>query len=164
MRVWGRCPQRVQGRALAFLPNAITMDRTDQELIGLLREDARRPVTSLAAALKLSRATVQARIDRLLRDGEILGFTLRMPQANDATRVHAITLLAVTGERAEAVARALRRIPELRTLHSTNGRWDLVAELDSASLAAFDQALARIRRIEGVSATETSLLLTEITA
>lgn len=138
------------------------MDRTDQDLIALLREDARRPVTSLAATLKISRATVQNRIDRLLAAGIILGFTLRLPAASDASRVRAIALLAVTGERAEAVARALRRIPEVHALHSTNGRWDLIAELDSPSLAAFDQALARIRRVEGVSATETSLLLASV--
>jgi DNA-binding Lrp family transcriptional regulator len=135
------------------------MDRIDHELIALLRDDARRPVTSLAAALKVSRATVQNRIDRLLHSGAILGFTLRLPPAGDASRVRAITLLAVSGERAESVVRALRRVPEVHALHSTNGRWDLVAELDSASLAVFDQALARIRRIDGVSSTETSLLL-----
>jgi DNA-binding Lrp family transcriptional regulator len=138
------------------------MDRIDEELIALLREDARRPVTSLATLLGVSRATVQSRIDRLLRDGTILGFTLRLPEAQDASRVRAITLLAVSGERAEWVARALRRIPDIHSLHSTNGRWDLVAELDSASLAAFDQALARIRKIEGVSATETSLMLASV--
>ncbi len=135
------------------------MDRIDIELIALLRRDARQPVTSLAAALKISRATVQNRIDRLLQSGAILGFTLRMPAPDDTSRVRAIALLAVSGERAESVVRALRRVPEVRALHSTNGRWDLVAELDSPSLAVFDQALARIRRIEGIASTETSLLL-----
>jgi DNA-binding Lrp family transcriptional regulator len=138
------------------------MDRIDEALIGLLREDARRPVTSLAAALKLSRATVQKRIDGLLASGAVLGFTLRLPQPHAADRVRAIMLLAVTGERAEAVGRTLRRFTEIRALHSTNGRWDLVAELDTGSLAEFDQALARIRRIDGVSATETSLLLASV--
>jgi DNA-binding Lrp family transcriptional regulator len=135
------------------------MDRIDIELIALLRQDARQPVTSLAAALKISRATVQNRIDRLLQSGAILGFTLRLPAPDDTSRVRAIALLAVSGERAESVVRALRRVPEVRALHSTNGRWDLVAELDSPSLAVFDQALARIRRIEGIASTETSLLL-----
>jgi DNA-binding Lrp family transcriptional regulator len=44
-------------------------------------------------------------------------------------------------------------------LHSTNGRWDIVAELRADSLEGFDRALARIRLIEGISQTETSLLL-----
>jgi DNA-binding Lrp family transcriptional regulator len=138
------------------------MDRVDQELIALLREDARLPVTALAAALKLSRATVQNRIDRLIGQGTILGFTLRLPPRDDPARVRAIAMLAVSGERIDGVARALRRLPEVRALHSTNGRWDLVAELDSPTLQHFDQALARIRKIDGVSATETSLLLTSM--
>ena len=138
------------------------MDRIDTALIELLRADARRPVTSLAEALHVSRATVQSRIDGLLRRGVILGFTLRLPASDAANRVRAVMLLAVAGERAEAVSRALRHIIEIRALHSTNGRWDLVAELDTGSLAEFDSALARIRRIEGVSATETSLLLAAV--
>jgi DNA-binding Lrp family transcriptional regulator len=44
-------------------------------------------------------------------------------------------------------------------LYSTNGRWDIVAELRSDSLEAFDRVLGRIRLIDGISSTETSLLL-----
>jgi DNA-binding Lrp family transcriptional regulator len=44
-------------------------------------------------------------------------------------------------------------------LYTTNGRWDLVAEIRTDSLQSFDQELSRIRRIEGISGTETSLLL-----
>ena len=138
------------------------MDRIDQELMALLREDARRPVTSLAALLGISRATVQARIDRLRAGGAILGFTLRLPEAEGAGRVRAIAMLAVSGEAIERVARALRRMADVVALYSTNGRWDLIAELDSADLAQFDQALARIRKIEGVAATETSLKLARL--
>ena len=44
-------------------------------------------------------------------------------------------------------------------IHTTNGRWDLVLELRTQSLEAFDQALRRIRQIKGIAASETSLLL-----
>ena len=47
----------------------------------------------------------------------------------------------------------------VRTLHTTNGRWDIVAELRADSLEAFDKVLGRIRQVEGVATTETSLLL-----
>jgi DNA-binding Lrp family transcriptional regulator len=56
----------------------------------------------------------------------------------------------------------LRGIPELQTLHTTNGGWDLVAEIRTNSLASFDRVLVQIRSVEGVVNSETSLLLTSV--
>ncbi|MGO8915946.1 MAG: Lrp/AsnC family transcriptional regulator [Stellaceae bacterium] len=135
------------------------MDDTDRRLIALLRENARLPVATLAQLLKVSRGTVQNRIDRLIADGVIGGFTLRLKPEAEPQRVRAITMVAVEGEHATAVIRALRGIPEVQALHTTNGRWDIVAELGVDSLEAFDQALQRIRLIKGIANSETSLLL-----
>jgi DNA-binding Lrp family transcriptional regulator len=135
------------------------MDDTDRRLIALLRENARLPVATLAELLKVSRGTVQNRIDRLTVDGVIGGFTLRLKPEAEPQRVRAITMVAVDGEHASAVIKALRGIPEVQALHTTNGRWDIVAELGMDSLEAFDQALQRIRLIKGIANSETSLLL-----
>ncbi len=137
------------------------LDDTDRRLIALLRSDARRPASSLAAALGVSRGTVQNRIARLLRAGVIQGFTLRLgAEAEDVgVAVRAIMAIEIHGRSAAGVLRALRGFPEVRALHSTNGRWDIIAELAAGSLEAFDQALNRIRMLEGVAHTETSILL-----
>jgi DNA-binding Lrp family transcriptional regulator len=135
------------------------MDDTDRRLIALLRENARVPVATLAHLLKVSRGTVQNRIDRLTADGVIGGFTVRLKPEAEPQRVRAITMVAVDGEHATAVVKALRGLPEVHALHTTNGRWDIVAELRADSLEGFDRVLARIRLIEGISQTETSLLL-----
>lgn len=136
------------------------MDETDRKLITLLRADARTPVASLAKSLKVSRGTVQNRIDRLIAQGVILGFTLRLHASADAQRVRAIMSIAVEGERSGAVLRALRGFPEIQAVHMTNGRWDMVAELSAESLPDFSRILDEVRLIEGIAATETSLLLT----
>jgi len=135
------------------------MDDTDRRLIGLLRENARLPVATLARRLKVSRGTVQNRIDRLTAEGTITGFTVRLKPDVEPQRVRAITVVAVDGEHANAVLKLLRNIPEVHALHTTNGRWDIVVELGVESLEAFDQALQRIRLIKGISSSETSLLL-----
>ena len=135
------------------------MDDTDRRLIALLRENARLPVATMAQLLKVSRGTVQNRIDRLIADGVIGGFTLRLKPEAEPQRVRAITLVAVDGGHANAVIKALRGIPEVQALHTTNGRWDVVVELGVDSLEAFDQALQRIRLVKGISNSETSLLL-----
>ena len=134
------------------------MDDLDRRLIALLRTDARAAAASLAKALKVSRGTVQNRISRLRDAGEILGFTLRTPPTAD-DRVRAVMSIEVEGERTSQVLAALRGLPEVETVHMTNGRWDMLAELNTDSLAAFSQALDRIRTIEGIASSETSLLL-----
>ena len=135
------------------------MDQLDQRLIACLREDARAPTTMLAKTLKVSRATVQNRIDRLKADGVLLGFTVRLKPEAEPLQVRAITTIQVEGARSAAVVKALSGIPAVEAVHTTNGHWDLVAELGASDLAAFSQALDAIRDIQGVAATETSLLL-----
>lgn len=135
------------------------VDELDQRLIGLLRADSRMPAASLAKALKVSRGTVQNRIERLVARGVVQGFTIKTRPDMDANRVRAVMTIAIEGERSGAVVKALKGFPEVSAVHTTNGRWDLVAELDVETLAAFSQALDRIRQIEGIASTETSILL-----
>jgi DNA-binding Lrp family transcriptional regulator len=135
------------------------MDDLDRQLIALLRNDARASVASLAKTLHVARGTVQNRMTRLASDGTIVGFTVRLKPDVEEQRIRAFTTLAVEGNRLEAVIRALRGEPAVAALYSTNGRWDIVAELRADTLEAFDRVLARIRLIEGISQSETSLLL-----
>lgn len=135
------------------------MDDTDRRLIALLRDNARLSVASLAHALGVSRGTVQNRIDRMVARGTIQGFTVRVRADAEPARIRAITMIAVEGERTEKIIKLLRGYPEIQSVHTTNGRWDLVLELNTESLEAFDTALQRIRQIKGISGSETSLLL-----
>jgi DNA-binding Lrp family transcriptional regulator len=135
------------------------MDDVDLRLIALLRENARRLDRGLAAALGVSRGTVQNRIDRLVERRVLLGFTVRTAPEADPRRVRAVMMIAVEGERADAILKTLRGYPEVRALHTTNGRWDIVAELGTDTLEEFDDALRRVRTIKGISSSETSLLL-----
>lgn len=133
------------------------MDDTDRKLLGLLRDNARLPVASLAKALGVSRGTVQNRIHRLIERGTIQGFTVRAPA--ETPRVRAIMMIEVEGERSDRIVKELRGHPEITAVHTTNGRWDMVVELNTDTLESFDRVLHRIRQIGGVAGSETSLLL-----
>ena len=135
------------------------IDDLDRRLIALLRADSRQPAATLAKALKVSRGTVQNRIDRLMRDGVIQGFTVKTRPDIDANRVRAVMSIAIEGERSGAVVKALKGFPEVAAIHTTNGRWDLIVELGAATLADFDNVLRRIRLVQGITASETNLLL-----
>lgn len=137
-----------------------TFDDLDHRLIALLRANARAPAVELAVKLRVSRGTIQNRIDRLLRHGVIAGFTIRL-RAELESGVRALTSLEIRSENEKAVRLALKQLPEVRRIYSTNGRWDMVAEIGAADLAALDQVLGAIRAIKGVAHSETSILLSE---
>ena len=136
------------------------IDELDRRLLALLRADSRTPVATLAATLKVSRGTVQNRINRMTAPGgAILGFTVHTRPEMEAARVDAIMCIAIEGERSGAVVSALRGFPEVAAIHTTNGRWDLIAELDTENLGEFSRTLDSIRLIDGIASTETSILL-----
>src|SRR5262245_3692814 len=135
------------------------MDDIDQHLLSLLRANARASVASLAKSLRVARGTVQNRLAKLEAAGVIVGYTVRLKPQVEGHRIRAFTTIAVEGNRADAVLQALRGDPAVEALHTTNGRWDIVAELRADTLEAFDQVLSRIRLVDGIANTETSLLL-----
>jgi DNA-binding Lrp family transcriptional regulator len=135
------------------------MDDLDRDLLSALRHNARASVSSLAATTSVSRATVTARIERLVENGTITGFTIRTSHETRSAGVRAIVMIEVLGKLADRVADQLRGLPQVRALHSTNGRWDFIAELEDRDLASFDETLRRIRLINGINNTETNILL-----
>ena len=135
------------------------MDGLDRRLLALLRENARASIASLAKKLGVARGTVQNRLARLENDGTIVGYSVRLKPQVDEHHIRALMTIAVEGNRIDVVIAALRGDPAVGALYSTNGRWDIVAELRADSLASFDQVLGRIRQLDGIASTETSLLL-----
>ncbi|MBY3583080.1 MULTISPECIES: Lrp/AsnC family transcriptional regulator [Rhizobium] len=135
------------------------VDDLDTELLSALRHNARMSISSLAAMTGASRATIAARIDRLVASGTIVGFTIRTGHETRSAGVRAIVMIEVLGKLADRVADQLRGLPQVRALHSTNGKWDFVAELEDRDLASFDETLRRIRLINGINSTETNILL-----
>ena len=135
------------------------MDTLDERLIILLRQNARRSISDLAAALGVSRATARARLERLERSGEIVGYTVILRAEAVELPVRGLMLIEVGGQAADQVVRALGGFPEVSTIHTTNGRWDLVVELSTSTLTELDAVLRRIRMIPGITGSETNLLL-----
>ena len=134
------------------------MDALDVRLVSLLRENARLSVATLAKQLGVSRGTVQNRIDKLVEQRVLLGFTVRTAPEAASHRIRAVTTIRTEGD-ADVVLRTLRGYPAVRALHTTNGRWDIVAELATDTLHEFDDVLRQIGKVKGVANTETSLLL-----
>jgi DNA-binding Lrp family transcriptional regulator len=135
------------------------MDATDQQLLSLLRKDARTSVATLAQKLGVSRGTVSNRVTKLEDAGIIVGYTVRLRPDAQPSGISAWMSIAVEGNETRNVIASLLGEPGVATLHDTNGRWDLLAELRAANLSELSQVLERIRLIRGISNTETSIHL-----
>ena len=135
------------------------MDATDQQLLSLLRKDARTSVATLARKLGVSRGTVSNRVTKLEDTGIIVGYTVRLRPDAQPTEISAWMSVAVEGNETRAVIGSLLGEPGVAALHDTNGRWDLLAELRAANLSELSGVLERIRLVRGISSTETSIHL-----
>lgn len=135
------------------------LDDTDQRILAALRRDARAPISDLAAALGLSRATVRARIERMAARGEIAGFTVLTRADVTAAPVRGLMMIGIEGRGTDRIVTRLLGLPEVQAVHATNGKWDLIVELGADTLEHLDTVLTGIRRYEGVTTSETNLLL-----
>ncbi|WP_029527243.1 Lrp/AsnC family transcriptional regulator [Polaromonas glacialis] len=135
------------------------MDETDHQLISLLRQDARLSVATLASRLGVSRGTVTNRLRKLEDDSVIVGYTARLRPDVQRNEIKAWMSIAVEGNQTRAVIASLLGEPGVATLHDTNGRWDLLAELRAENLQDLAKVLERIRLLKGISNTETSIHL-----
>lgn len=138
------------------------LDELDRRLISALRADGREPVSTLARRLGVTRATVNSRLKRLLNSGTILGFSVRVRADRDRDTIRAVALIEVQSRSTSKAITQLRGLPEVHALHTTNGAWDLVAELRTNTLADFDRVMGQIRSVEGVVNSETSILLRSV--
>ncbi|WP_428925446.1 Lrp/AsnC family transcriptional regulator [Marinibacterium sp. SX1] len=135
------------------------MDETDERILAALRRNARMSLSDMSQALGLSRTTLRSRIERMERDGQILGYSVVVKQDMAGDPVRGLMMLGIEGRGTDRILRQLQGMAEIRAVHSTNGRWDLIAEIGTDTLEGFDSVLGRIRRLDGVSTSETSLLL-----
>lgn len=131
----------------------------DQALISLLRDNARASTAELARRLGVSRTTVQSRIERLEQRGIIAGYGVRLSPDHERGLVRAHVLLTVTPKLADKVVRALQASPQVRTLHSVSGNFDMIVIVEAPSIRDLDTLLDEIGAMDGVERTSSSIIL-----
>jgi len=136
-----------------------TKDELDRQLIALLRENARASAAELARKLKLSRTTVQSRLQRLEAKGPIAGYTVRVHDAYERGLIRAHVMISALPKLSSKVEAELRRLPEVRKLYTISGVYDLIAIVATETVEAMNTLLDRIGALDGVDRTQSSILL-----
>src|SRR5689334_13234847 len=133
--------------------DAMQLDAIDQTLLAELRDNARCPMALLARKVGLSRTAVQARITRLERDKVITGYGARTGDAYEQAQVSAHVMLTVGPKLTGTVEAALRKIPEVRSLLSISGAYDMIAIVQAGSIERLDALIDGIGLLDGVERT-----------
>ncbi len=135
------------------------MDETDRHLLSRLRDNARESTASLGRALGLSRTTVQSRLARLERSGVISGYTVKVAEAHEQGLIRALVMITARPRAAAGVEVALRKMPDVRALHSVAGPFDMIAEAATSTIKDMDTLIDQIGELEGVERTTSSVIL-----
>lgn len=137
----------------------VSISEKDEQLIALLRLNAREPVSALARKLGQSRTTVQDRLRRLEQQGIIAGYQLRLSDRGDMAGLRAFVTIEVEPRRVNEVAMTLQTFPRIEALYSVSGKYDLIALVRTDSPQDIEQLLERIAAVSGVTGTESSVIL-----
>ena len=135
------------------------MNNLDASIIALLKRNARMSVTQMSHELAVSRVTIDSHIKKMETSGVITGYTVTLGAEEFRHNVSGWIMINVLANEEEKIITKMISMPEITRLHTTNGRWDLAAEIQTSTLEAFDTAISRLRQIPGIKDTDTSLLL-----
>lgn len=142
------------------MPGQVQLDELDQQIIDLLREDARRTLTDIAARVNLSPAPVKRRIDRLEQLGVITGYTVTVDHALIGPTIDAFTELRFAGDAdIDEILGAVERIPEIREIFTMAGDPDALLRIRVDDVEHLKTVVNQLRRTGRVTGTKTLMVL-----
>lgn len=137
----------------------MSLDETDRQLLGLLRKNARRSISELASDLRLSRSSVYARMEKLENSGVIAGYTVQLGDAYHQRLIRAQVMIKMLPKLSRATEKQLTAMSALAALHAISGEYDMIAVIESESVAMLNHLIDQIGELEGVEKTTSSILL-----
>jgi len=131
----------------------------DTHIIKSLKQNARTSVTQMSKELGVSRVTMDSRIKKMEKRGDITGYTVTLGSEDFRQTVSSWVMVDVAAKSEETTICRLSSMPEVTRLFTTSGRWNLAIEIQTNTLQAMSTFIAHLRQLPGVRETETSLLL-----
>ena len=138
-------------------------DEIDEQIVALLRENARRSFQDIGGRVSLSAPAVKRRVDRLEAEGVIRGYTVTIEPTAFGWHSHAFVELYCDGRMAGAeVSAAVSKHPEVEGAYTVAGSPSAILHLRATDTQHLEQALERIRETAGVTRTETQVVLSTL--
>lgn len=133
------------------------LDPVDEKIISILKINSRQPFVEIAKEIGLSESAIRRRVKNLIDTKIIKRFTVELDNKN---RTSAITLISVTSTSdTSTVSTALMSLSGVEVIYEITGQYDIAAIISSSSVAEINRCIDDVRRIEGVSDTNTVIVL-----
>lgn len=127
------------------------IDGLDARIIALFADEPRIGVLEASRRLGVARATVQARLDRLRRDGVVTGFG---PEIEPAALGYGVTAFVTLELRQpgghDPVAERLAAVPEILEAHTITGQGDMLCRIVARTNADLQRVIDAIVDVTGV--------------
>jgi DNA-binding Lrp family transcriptional regulator len=141
------------------MPTTTQLDALDAKILAALSADPRATISALAETTRLSRNTVQARVNKLEKGGALRSFERRINLAALGYPLTAFILTRVTQRKLGAIAASLQTIPEVVEVHGLGGAYDLLIHVVAREADDLYRVAGRILDIAGVEQTTTALVM-----
>ena len=134
----------------------------DEELLAILRCNARASISDIARAFDVSRTAIQNRINKLEANGVIKAYSVVLGNDYTSNLISANVSIKVSPNLRSNVCIALRKIHQISHISSISGEFDLLAVIQAQSLEKLSDTLDIVCALEGISRTNSSILLNTI--
>lgn len=136
-------------------------DKVDDEIIKILKEDSRESFVDIGKKLKLSESAVRRRVKNLI-DGQIIKkFTVEIGEQNSTK---AIVLISVESSMdTSKVSARLTKLDGVKTVYEITGQYDIAVIISSPNITEINLAIDGLRKVPGVSDTNTVIILRDVT-
>ena len=135
-------------------------DKTDDKIIGFLRDDARESFVEIGKKLKLSESAIRRRVKNLVDSGVIERFTVEMGETNTTSAIVLISVDSATDT--SKVSTKLTKLEDVKTVYEITGQYDISVIIRSGNIAEINICIDELRKIQGVIDTNTVIILRTI--
>jgi DNA-binding Lrp family transcriptional regulator len=137
------------------------VDEIDEKILKILQTDSRKAFVEIASQIGLSESAVRRRIKNLTDQKIIKRYTIELSEGDQTS---AITLISVSSSAdTSSVSGKLMKLAGVKIVYEITGQYDIAAIIAAPAIAEINKCIDDIRKIEGVSDTNTVIILRTIT-
>jgi len=138
-------------------------DEVDRQIVACLVANGRATFAEIGGEVGLSAPAAKRRVDRLVADGTILGFTAVVDPVAFGSSLEAFVELHCQGSISpEAIRDIVRPYSSVVGAYTVSGNADALVHVRCADVAALEETLESIRNNERVARTTTVIVLSRL--
>ena len=135
-------------------------DKTDENIIGYLKEYSRESFVDIGKKLKLSESAVRRRVKNLVDSGTIKKFTVELGEENATSAIVLVSVDSTTDT--SKVSLKLVKLEGVKTVYEITGQYDITAIISASNIAEINSTIDALRKIPGVVDTNTVIILKKV--